>query len=80
MNEVIKRDVKKGELQYSDGIQNLQKKHMELLTELVHRPSLGKEIIDINVRKEALLNSDLVHTELDPPYKKTDKLSEEKTD
>lgn len=80
MNELINKDIRKGELLYLDGIQNLQKKHMELLTDLIQRPILGKDITDVTLQKQNLLNSDLINTDLDILYKKTFKQSKEKTD
>jgi len=77
MNEIIKRDVKKGELQYLDGIYNLQKKHMDLLTDLIKRPSLGKEITELTVKKDIILDKNLIYTEIDHPYKKMQNKSEE---
>ena len=80
MNEVTKRDVKKGELPYLNGIQDIHNKHMELLTDLMQHPTLRTDIPDIIERKDVLLNSKLVHSELEPPFKKPRKTSEEKTD
>ncbi len=80
MNELIKRDVKKGELPYLDGIQTIHNKHMELLTDLMQHPTLGNDIPDITERKDVLLNSKLFYTELEPHFKKPRKISEEKID
>jgi hypothetical protein len=80
MNELTKRDVKKGELPYLGGIQDIHNKHMELLTDLMQHSTLRTDIPDIIERKDVLLNSKLVHTELEPPCKKPRKTSEEKTD
>jgi len=76
MNELIKRDVKKGELHYLDGIQTIHNKHMELLTDLMQHPTLGNDIPDITERKDVLLNSKLFYTELEPHFKKPRKISE----
>ena len=70
MNELTKRDVKKSELQYLDGIVNIQKKHMELITDLMEYPTLGKDILDIKERKDILKNNLIFNSELQPPYKK----------
>ena len=78
MNELIKRDAKKGELPYLDGVQTIHNKHMELLTDLMKHPTLGTDIPDITERKDVLLNSKLLHTELEPPFKKPRQTSEKK--
>ena len=80
MNELIKRDAKKGELPYLDGVQTIHNKHMELLTDLMQHPTLRTNIPDITERKDTLLNSKLLHTELEPPSKKPRETSEEKID
>ena len=80
MNETTKRDAKKGELPYLDGVQNIHKKHMELLTDLMQHPTLRTDIPDITERKDILLNGKLLHTELEPPFKKPREISEEETD
>jgi len=80
MNEITKRDVKKEKLSHLDGIQTIHNKHMELLTDLMQHPTLGTDIPDITERKDVLLNNKLIHTELEPPFKKPRKTSEEKTD
>ena len=80
MNELTKRDVKKGELAYLGGIQDIHNKHMELLTDLMQHSTLRTDIPDIIERKDVLLNSKLVHSELEPPFKKPSKTSEGKTD
>ena len=80
MNEQIKRDVKKGELPYLNGVQNIHNKHMEILTDLMQHPTLRTDIPDITERKDILLNSQLLHTELELPCKKPREVSEEKTD
>ena len=80
MNELTKRDVKKGELAYLDDIQDIHNKHMELLFDLMQHPKLGKNIPDITERKDVLLNSKLFHTELEPPFKKPREPPEEITD
>lgn len=80
MNELTKRDVEKGKLPHLDGIQTIHTKHMELLTDLMQHPTLGTDIPDITERKDVLLNSKLFHTELELPFKKPRKTSEEKID
>ena len=80
MNELTKRDAKKGELPYLDGVQTIHNKHMELLTDLMQHPTLRTDIPDITERKDILLNSKLLHTELEPPFKKPRETSEEKID
>jgi hypothetical protein len=80
MDEFRKRDAKKGELPYLDGVQNIHNKHMELLTDLMQHPTLRTDIPDITEIKDILLNNNLLHTELEPPFKKTRKQSEETTD
>ena len=80
MNEVTKRDVKKGELPYLNGIQDINNKHMEILTDLMQRPTLRTDIPDITERKDVMSNSNLLHTELEPPFKKPRKTPEEKID
>ena len=80
MNELTKRDVKKGELPYLGGIQDIHNKHMELLTDLMQHSTLRTDIPDITERKDVLLNSKLFHTELEPPFQKPRKTSEEKID
>ena len=80
MNELIKRDAKKGELPYLDGVQTIHNKHMELLTDLMQHPTLRTDIPDITERKDILLNSKRLHTELEPPFKKPNKTPEQETD
>ena len=80
MNEIPKRDVKKGGFPYLNGIQDIHNKHMELLTDLMQHPTLENDIPDIIERKEILLNSNLLHTELEPAFKKPRKTFEEKID
>ncbi len=80
MNELTKRDVKKEKLPYLDGIQTIHNKHMELLTDLIQHPTLGTDIPDITERKDVLLNNELFHTELQPPFKKPRKTFKEKID
>ena len=75
MKESINKDLRKADLSYLDGIYDLQKRHMDLLTDLIQRPTLGKEITDITIKKQELLNNDLIHTEIDIPVKKDDKKS-----
>jgi hypothetical protein len=80
MNELKKRNLEKDKGSHLDRIHNIHNKHMELLTDLMKHPTLGTDILDIKERKDVLLNSNLLHTELEPPYKKQSKTSEEKTD
>ena len=80
MNELTKRDVKKGELAYLGNIQDIHNTHMELLFDLMQHPTLGTNIPDITKRKDVLLNNKLFHTELELPLKKPRQTSEEKTD
>ncbi len=44
MNELTKRDVKKGELAYLGNIQDIHNTHMELLFDLMQHPTLGTNI------------------------------------
>ena len=80
MDEFRKRDVKQFQLPYLDGVASVHAKHMELLTNLMQHQTLRTDIPDIAGRKDVLLNSKLLHTELEPPFKKPRETPEEKTD
>ncbi len=80
MDEFRKKDVKQFQLPYLDGVALAHAKHMELLTDLMQHQTLRTDIPDITERKDILLNSKLLHTELEPPIKKPNKIYEETTD
>ena len=80
MNDLIKREGKKGELLYLDGIENIHMKHMQLLSDLLKRPTLRTEIPNVNNTNDIYPNKMVFHTELELPPMKQRKLPKEKTE
>jgi hypothetical protein len=80
MNELIKRDSKKGELLYLEGIDRIHMKHMQILTDLMHRPTIQTEIPNILTRDNRCLNTKPLHSELMPPNLFQRKKSQEEID
>jgi len=80
MNEIVKRDGKKGELLYLKGIDTIHMKHMELLSDLMQHPTLRTEIPNLDDRNDIFQHNKFIHTELEPPIIKPKKIPEEKTE
>ena len=78
MSEIPARDVKKQNQPYLDNMEIIHQKHMEILTDLLHYPTLGKAIPDITQRKDILLSCDLFQQYLDIPEKKSIDIEKEK--